>query len=133
MLEIVDRNIRITRGDRLPITVSANNDIDGIDYEFQAGDVVRFKIFDSKDNKKVYLQKDFKVEEVSVEKQIEMTAEEMKIGEIKNKPVDYWYEIEVNPETPGTMTIEGYRKDEGPAIITILPEGGDKAPEGGEV
>lgn len=133
MLEIVDRNIRITRGDRLPITVSADNDIDGIDYEFQVDDVIRFKIFDSKNANVVYLQKDFKVEEVSVEKQIEMTAEEMKIGEIKNKPVDYWYEIEVNPETSGTMTIEGYRKDEGPAIITILPEGGDKAPEGGEV
>lgn len=132
MLEIVDRNIRITRGDRLPITVSADNDVDGNDYEFQIDDVIRFKIFDSKDNKKVYLQKDFKVEEISIEKQIEMTAEEMKIGEMKNKPIDYWYEIEVNPETPNTMTIEGYRKDEGPAIITILPEGGDKASEGGE-
>ena len=95
MLEIVDRNIRITRGDRLPITVSADNDIDGIDYEFQVDDIIRFKIFDSKNANVVYLQKDFKVEEVSVEKQIEMTAEEMKIGEIKNKPVDYWYEIEV--------------------------------------
>lgn len=132
MLEIVDRNIRITRGDLLPITVTANNEIDGNDYEFQAGDVVRFKIFDSKDNKKVYLQKDFKVEEISTEKSIEMTAEEMKIGEMKSKPIDYWYEIEVNPGTARTMTIEGYRKDEGPAIITILPEGGEKASEGGE-
>lgn len=132
MLEIVDRNIRITRGDLLPITVTANNEIDGKDYEFQAGDVVRFKIFDSKDNKKVYLQKDFKVEGISTEKSIEIPAEEMKIGEMKNKPIDYWYEIEVNPDTARTMTIEGYRKDEGPAIITILPEGGEKASEGGE-
>lgn len=132
MLEIVDRNIRITRGDLLPITVTANNEIDGNDYEFQSGDVIRFKIFDSKDNKKVYVQKDFKVEEISTEKSIEITAEEMKIGEMKNKPIDYWYEIEVNPDTARTMTIEGYRKDEGPAIITILPEGGEKASEGGE-
>lgn len=132
MLEIVDRNIRITRGDLLPITVTANNEIDGNDYEFQSGDVIRFKIFDSKDNKKVYLQKDFKVEEISTEKSIEIPAEEMKIGEMKNKPIDYWYEIEVNPDTARTMTIEGYRKDEGPAIITILPEGGEKASEGGE-
>lgn len=132
MLEIVDRNIRITRGDMLPITVSADNDTNGNDYEFQVGDVIRFKIFDGKDNRKVYLQKDFKVEETSTEKSIEMTAEEMKIGEMKSKPIDYWYEIEVNPETDKTMTIEGYRKDEGPAVITILPEGGNKQAEGGE-
>lgn len=132
MLEIVDRNIRITRGNLLPITVSADNNIDGKDYEFQLDDIIRFKIFDSKDTKKVYVQKDFKIEEISTEKLIEITANEMKIGELKNKPIDYWYEIELNPDTERTMTIEGYRKDEGPAIITILPEGGDKAPEGGE-
>ena len=132
MLEIVDRNIRITRGNVLPITVSANNDIDGNDYEFQVGDVIRFKIMQANKIENVFLQKDFKIEESSLEKQIEITAKEMKIGELKSKPVDYWYEIELNPDTDKTMTIEGYRKDEGPAIITILPEGGDKASEGGE-
>lgn len=132
MLEIVDRNIRITRGNMLPITVSADNDIDGNNYEFQVGDVIRFQIFDSKNVNKVYLKKDFKIDEATTEKMITMTAEEMKIGELKNKPIDYWYEIEVNPDTDKTMTLEGYRKDEGPAIITILPEAGDVETEGGE-
>lgn len=132
MLDIVGRNIRITRGNMLPITVSADNNIDGNDYEFQVGDIIRFKIMQANKVDNVLLEKDFKVEEVGVEKQIEMTANEMKIGELKSKPVDYWYEIELNPDTEKTMTIEGYRKDEGPAIITILPEGGAKNSEGGE-
>lgn len=132
MLEIVDRNIRITRGNMLPITVSADNDIDGNDYEFQIGDVIRFQIFDTKNVNKVYLKKDFKIDEATIEKTIIMTAEEMKIGELKNKPTDYWYEIEINPDTENTITIEGYRKDEGPAIITILPEAGNDLIEGGD-
>ena len=68
MLEIVDRNIRITRGNMLPITVSADNDIDGNDYEFQIGDVIRFQIFDTKNVNKVYLKKDFKIDEATIEK-----------------------------------------------------------------
>lgn len=136
MLEIIDKNIRITRGNVLPITVSADNDIDGNDYEFQIGDVIRFQIFDSKNVNKVFLKKDFKVEEVSTETMIEITAEEMKIGELKNKSVDYWYEIELNPDTDKTITIVGYELDEegkpDPAIITILPEAGDEKTEGGD-
>lgn len=131
MLEIVDRNIRITRGDVLPITVSANNIKDGKDYEFQVDDIIRFKIMQANNVNNVFLKKDFKIEEACFEKDIEMTSSEMKIGELKSKPVDFWYEIEVNPDTERAMTIEGYRKDEGPAIITILPEGGDSS-KGGE-
>ena len=136
MLEIIDKNIRITRGNMLPITVSADNDIDGNDYEFQVGDVIRFQIFDSKDVNNVYFKKDFKVTEKATEKMIVITAEEMKIGELKNKSVDYWYEIELNPDTENTITIVGYELDENnkpdPAIITILPEAGEKKTEGGD-
>ena len=125
MLDIVDRNIIITRGNMLPITVSAEN-LDKSDYEFQVNDKIRFKIMQKDKVELVLLQKDFEVTEAGTEQQIIIPANEMKIGELKSKPTDYWYEIELNPDKENTITIEGYRKEEGPAIITILPEGGDK-------
>ena len=136
MLEIIDKNIRITRGNMLPITVTADNEIDGNDYVFQIGDVIRFQIFDSKDANQIYLKKDFEVTEEGTEKIIIITAEEMKIGEIKNRAAEYWYEIELNPDTDKTMTIVGYELNEknkpNPAVITILPEAGDEKTEGGD-
>lgn len=136
MLKIKGKNIEITRGNVLPITVTADNDIDGNNYTFRVGDVIRFKIFDSKNINKVYLQKDFIVDEECTEKQIEMTANEMKIGELSNKVAKYWWELELNPDTDNTHTIVGYELDENgnpdPAILTITPEGGDDVQEGGE-
>lgn len=137
MLKIEGKNIEITRGNMLPITITAGNDLDDNEYEFQVGDVIRFKIFDSKDVNKIYLQKDFKVEEVSTEVTISMTATEMKIGDLSNRAATYWWEIDVNPDTDEEQTIVGCELTEGgdldPAIITILPEGGIKASEGGDV
>lgn len=126
MLNIEDKNIQITRGDMLPITVSAINGTNNENYEFQTGDILRFKVTQANKVEKVMLQKDFTVEENTTEELIMMTSQEMKIGELKSKPVDYWYEIELNPDTDKTMTIVGYTKEEGPAILTLLPEGGDE-------
>lgn len=125
MLSIKGRNIQITRGDVLPITISANSEIDGSAYEFQIDDIIRFKIMQKDRVETVLLSKDFKITEVGTEQQITIPANDMKIGELKSKPIDYWYEIELNPDTEKTNTIEGYDKEDGPAIITILPEGGD--------
>lgn len=127
MLKIEGTNIQITRGDMLPLTVTALDEVNNNDYEFQLNDVIRFKVFDKSDNNKIYLQKDFTVNEPGTEQLILMTSNEMKIGESKNKSVNYWYEIELNPDTDKTQTIIGYTKEEGPAILTLLPEGGDKA------
>lgn len=135
MLEINGKTIEVTRGNMLPITVTAGNNIDENDYQFQVGDVIRFKIFDKNNVNKVYLEKDFKIDEATTEKTIIMTANEMKIGELKNKAVEYWWELELNPDTDNTHTIVGYELDEegkpDPAIIKILPEGGDREEEGG--
>lgn len=125
MIEINGKNIEIVRGNYLPLTVTTKN-TDGSDYEFQPGDILRFKVFERKNVENVFLEKDFKTNERSKGVLIELTAEEMKIGELIDKPKDYWYEIELNPDTPKTQTIVGYTKDEGPAILTLLPEGGDK-------
>lgn len=134
MLKIKGKNIEITRGNVLPIKVTAGDEVNKTDYEFKAGDVLRFKIFDKTDVKNVLLQKDFIVEENTTEMTLLMTAKEMKIGELSNMSTDYWWEIDLNPDTDFEQTVMGYEKDK-PAVITILPEGGDKkeeVPEGGE-
>lgn len=127
MLKIEGKNIQITRGDMLSLTISATNDIDGSDYSFQTTDVIRFKVFEKANVENVLLEKDFNVSEEATELIITMTSEEMKIGELIDSSKDYWYEIELNPDTERTQTIVGYDVEEGAAILTLLPEGGDKA------
>ena len=119
-------DIETNRGDMLPLTIRANNEKDKTPYIFQVNDVVRFKIMKKKQCDEVVLQKDVKVTEVCESVQMIIPSEEMKIGEIINKPVDYWYEVELNPDTPHTVTILGYTKEKGPKILSLTPEGGDK-------
>ena len=126
MLEIEGKTIKLTRGNILPLTIDADNIIDGDKYNFKVGEVLRFKVMEAKNVNNVYLEKDFIIEEETTEKDIVLTADEMKIGELENKPIKYWYEIELNPDTEYTQTIIGYDKEEGPALLIILPEGGDK-------
>ena len=122
--KINEKNIQVTRGNHMPLTVTTKNS-DGTNYVFQLDDTLRFKVFEKKNVNNVFLTKDFSVNEVSEEITIELTADDMKIGELIDKATDYWYEIELNPDTPKTQTIIGYEKNL-PAILTLLPEGGDK-------
>lgn len=126
MLNIDGKNIEINRGNILPLTINTKNEINDIPYEFQIGEVVRFTVMEEDNVNKVLLQKDFTVEEATTEFQIVLTANEMKLGELSNEAVKYWYEVELAPDTDYTQTIIGYDLEEGPAILTILPEGGDK-------
>ena len=124
MIKINGKKIGIVRGDYLPLTVTTKN-ADGSDYIFQLDDVLRFKVFERKNVDNVFLEKDFKVSEASTEVLIELTSDEMKIGELIDKPKEYWYEIELNPDKPKAQTIVGYEEETGPAILRLLPEGGD--------
>lgn len=126
MLKIEDKNIQVTRGNYMALTVTATNPVDGSAYIFQLDDVIRIKVFERKNVDNVFLEKDFKINEPSEEVTIELTADEMKIGELIDKAKKYWYEIELNPDTPKTQTIIGYDEETGEAIMTLLPEGGDK-------
>lgn len=126
MFKIEGKNIQVTRGNYMALTVTATNPVDGTAYTFQIEDVIRIKIFERKNVDNVFLEKDFKINEPTEEVTIELTADEMKIGELIDKAKDYWYEIELNPNTAKTQTIIGYEKEEGPAILTLLPEGGDR-------
>ena len=69
------------------------------------------------------MQKDFPVASDTQSVEISLTMEDTKIGDIISKPEDYWYEIELNPET-NPQTIVGYDED-GPKVFKLFPEGGE--------
>lgn len=123
---INERDIETTRGDGLPLTIINENPLDKTLYSFQVGDIVRFKICEKNNMDNVLLEEDFKVEEECQEFDIFIPGSRMVIGPIINQPVDYWYEIELNPDTDNRDTIMAYENDLGAPVLTLLPEGGRK-------
>ena len=126
MPTIIDKkgNIEHTRGDVLPLDITFTNE-DETDYVFKKGDVVRFKVFKKKDCNCVEIQKDVVVETETTIVPIDLTKEDTKIGELINKPVEYWYEVELNPDTAPQTPI-GYTVSEGAKLFVLTPEGADK-------
>lgn len=116
-----DKTIHLTRGDIANLTVSANTS-DGA-YTFKNGDVVRLKVFKRKDCSSVLLQKDVVVTEEIQEVEIFLSKEDTKFGELISKPKNYWYEVELNPDTM-PQTIIGY-DEEGEKLFVLYPEGSD--------
>jgi hypothetical protein len=112
------KEIKITRGDIGTINLSING------YTFKTGDILRFKVIKFQDCKCIELQKDIIINEETSTIEIHLTSEETRIGDLINKPVKYWYEVELNPET-NCQTIIGY-DDEGEKIFRLYPEGGNK-------
>lgn len=125
MFKIKGRNIEVTRGDMLPIVVT-NLNKDKTNYVFKVGDIIRFKVFQKANVKNVVLSKDFEVVEETIAVDVLLTSADTKIGDLIDEPTEYWYEIELNPDTDYTNTILGYSKEEGAALFWLLPEGGDK-------
>lgn len=117
-----DKSIYLTRGDACIIKVQAMNK-DGSIRTLKAGDVVRLKVFDKKGCGCVVLQEDVEAPADTEAVRIILTRDQTKIGDIISKPKDYWYEIELNPET-APQTIVGYDED-GAKILRLFPEGGD--------
>lgn len=116
-----DSSIFCTRGDAGGFNVQAT--LAGEVYTFRAGDVVRFKVFAKKDCENVVLQKDVAVSEDVTQVGIFLDGDDTKFGEVISKPTDYWYEVELNPETK-PQTILGY-DEEGAKIFKLFPEGKD--------
>jgi hypothetical protein len=117
-----DKSIYLTRGDIADIKVSATKP-DGEQYTFLVGDVVRFKVFKRRDCGCVEIQKDTVVTEETQEVTIYLEKKDTKIGEIISKPTNYWYEVELNPDT-APQTIIGYDED-GEKIFRLFPEGSE--------
>ena len=116
-----DKSMSITRGDVAVFDVEAM--VNGEVQTFRAGEVVRFKVFEKKNCENVVLTKDVKVTEDTQSVEITLTGEETKIGEVISKPVDYWYEVELNPDTH-PQTIIGYDED-GAKVFKVFPEGAE--------
>ena len=116
-----ESTISITRGDVGAIEVRVNNATGG-QYIFQPGDVVRFKVFIKKRHDSIVICKDVTVDKETDVVDIVLESSDTKIGNIINKPIDYWYEIELNPHTI-PQTIVGYDTD-GAKIFRLYPEGG---------
>lgn len=114
-----DKSIYVTRGDTVFFRVSASENETA--YRFQPGDVVRINVIVKKSCDNVVLQKDFEVTAETETVDIILTGDETKFGEVISKPTDYWYEIELNPET-NPQTIIGYDED-GAKIFKLFPEG----------
>lgn len=121
MFTIDGNTIAATRGDFVFFTVTAEEN--GAPYVFEKDSVLRFKVFERKSCEQVVFQKDILVEIDKEEVEVFLSGEDTKWGEVISKPVDYWYEVELNPETE-PQTIIGYTED-GPAVFRLLPEGGE--------
>lgn len=115
-----DLSIHITRGDAAVFSVGAF--IGEAEYTFKEGDVVRFKVFAKKNCEEVVLKKDITITEETSRAQISLDSDETKIGDVISKPTDYWYEVELNPDTY-PQTIIGYDEN-GAKLFTLYPEGG---------
>jgi hypothetical protein len=123
MFKIENKQIHITRGDIANIGITVQNE-DGTDYEFKKGDIVRFSVFRKRGCNYVELRKDTVVEAAGTEVEINLTEADTKIGEIISKPVEYWYEVELNPDT-NPQTVIGYDTD-GAKTFTLYPEASDE-------
>ena len=100
-----DQSIHLTRGDVAILEVNATG------------------VFEKAKCDNVILEKSVNVEVESTVVEISLDSDDTRIGSVINKPKDYWYEIELNPDTR-PQTIVGYDSS-GPKIFRLYPEGGD--------
>lgn len=121
MFKIDGNEISVTRGDIVHINVWASNQY-GDPHYFSEGDIVRFKVFEKKNCEDVVLVKDTIITEETDSVYIYLDGNDTSIGDYISKPTDYWYEVELNPDTV-PQTIIGYDED-GAKVFKLYPEGG---------
>lgn len=113
MFNIENDTLYFTRGD----TISFNLSIDG--YMFQPNDKIAFRIYErSRLNQAPLSETITTVEEATASIKITLLPEATRVGQIINKPIEYWYEIELNDD----QTVIGYDEN-GPKVIVLYPEG----------
>jgi hypothetical protein len=117
-----DNSIYVTRGDIVAFGVTADDN--GVPYRFKSSDTLRINVFAKKDCSDVVLSKDFHATEGAATVEVSLDGDDTKFGEIISKPTDYWYEVELNPDTK-PQTIIGYDED-GAKVFKLFPEGVDE-------
>ena len=114
------KTISVNRGDQgqsfdfsIPID-------DGSFYTFQVGDVIMFGVYNrNKLNEDAVLLKEYTIDEAKTKATLNFDKDDFVIGDLINKPVTYWYEIQLN-----NNTIIGYDED-GAKEFILYPEGSD--------
>jgi hypothetical protein len=116
-MKIIDCDrIEINRGDRLLINYSILNG--KTPYEFVETDVVGFYLYEKgKLDQNPIVEKTFTPNAGTTHIEIDISAEDMDIGNLKNVAIEYWYEITLNDE----VTL-GYDA-KGPKILMLYPKG----------
>lgn len=118
MQKIEGTTIKLNRGDVLSFNLTIQKD-DGSYYVFNQGDQITFSVYKkNKLNENAVLFKEVEAIPNTDSIDINCTSEETKLGDLINKPIDYWYEIELNNE----YTILGYDED-GAKVLKLYPEG----------
>lgn len=120
-----DLSIYLTRGDVACFYVGL--EMDGKDYTFRQGEVIRLNVFEKKSCDCVVLQKDFYAEEEKKRVEVLLSKKDTTIGDHISKPKDYWYEVILNPGEY-EETVIGYDED-GAKVLRLFPEGKDKGVE----
>ena len=115
-----EASIYITCGDVADIVVNAS-DSDEEPYVFSPGDIVRLMVFERNKHDNVVINKSVEVNEETTNVLIQLSSKETRVCGMINRPVDYWYEVELNPDSD-PHTIIGYDED-GPKIFRFYPEG----------
>lgn len=118
-MNIKDNTIEITRGNSLALDIDIADGQD--DYIFQEGDKVAIAIYNRNAlNQAPVASKAVTATTGATTVRITLTSDEMKIGEMKNRAVTYWYEITLNGET-----VLGYDEN-GAKLLILYPEGKDE-------
>ena len=112
--------IKMTRGQSGFITFEALTP-EGELYTFQKNDIIRFNITKEGRENMIVMSIDTIIEEDTNEASIFITSADSKIGPVINKPVNYWYDIELNPDSSLAQMLLGY-DDNGPKIFRLYPE-----------
>lgn len=102
-------------------------------YMFNVGDKLTFDVYEKKGyDKSPVLHKEIEIEEQKDIATFNLTEDDTTIGEVINKPVDYWYEIQYhNKSENSNETVLGYDLD-GEKLFRLYPEGSNKLEKGGE-
>jgi len=115
-----NKTIRLNRGDSGTLIFNATIEQTGDSYTFQIGDVVRLNVTKANKENEVVLSKDVTVDEEVTSIEMPLDSTDTKIGDVINRPITYWYDVELNPDANST-TIIGYDED-GPKLFILDPE-----------
>ena len=112
--------LKVTRGQSGTITFGALTP-EGEPYTFQVGDILRLNVTKVNKENSIVMSVDTIIEAETTEATISITSFDSKIGTVINKPTDYWYDIELNPDSAIAQMLLGY-DDDGPKIFKLYPE-----------